>query len=444
MVRTTLLWPRLLRAALVTVALLYGADPAILCQTQASSASFSGTIADPAGARIPNAKVTLASPDKGISRVFTTDGGGNFSFRIVPPGNYDLTVEAGGFKTYHQQSFTLEVGQDATQNIVLEVGTAQEQVTVSGEAPILNTDNANVAAEISGKQVVELPLNLRNVFGLVTLNSSVNNGTQGQVLNGGGEQGTADQDISFFNFGGGFFGSSAFLLDGAWDTADGWGGVVYVPSVDAVQEFKIQTNSFTAQYGWSTGNVINVVTKTGTRSLHGDAYEFFRNDALDANGYFNNYSGLPRAALHRNQFGASLGGPVYLPHVYRQRDKTFFFVLYEGLRQSNPATALDTVPTAAFRTGDLSALLGPQIGTDALGRPILSGQIYNPFTTRQIGTSASGTPIYIRDPIPGNNLSGLIDPVAKNMVTYWPNPTNSLLANNYAASASAPTNSVSF
>ena len=192
---------------------------------------------------------------------------------------------------------------------MLEVGTAQEQVTVSGEAPILNTDNANVAAEISGKQVVELPLNLRNVFGLVTLNSSVNNGTQGQVLNGGGEQGTADQDISFFNFGGGFFGSSAFLLDGAWDTADGWGGVVYVPSVDAVQEFKIQTNSFTAQYGWSTGNVINVVTKSGTRSLHGDVYEFFRNDALDANGYFNNYSGLPRAALHRNQFGASLGGP---------------------------------------------------------------------------------------------------------------------------------------
>src|SRR5450631_1426163 len=413
-------------------------------QTQASSASFSGTIADSAGARLPNAKVSLSSPDKGISRVFTTDGTGNFSFRFVPPGNYDLTVEIGGFKTYHQQGFALEVGQDATQNIVLEVGTAQEQVTVSGEAPILNTDNANVAAEISGKQVVELPLNLRNVFGLVTLNSSVNNGSQGQVLNGGGEQGTADQDISFFNFGGGFFGSSAFLLDGAWDTADGWGDVVYVPSVDAVQEFKIQTNSFTAQYGWSTGNVINVVTKTGTRSMHGDVYEFFRNDALDANGYFNNFSGLPRAALHRNQFGGSLGGPVYLPRVYRQRDKTFFFALYEGLRQSNPATALDTVPTAAFRTGDLSALLGSRTGTDALGRPILSGQIYNPFSTRQIGTSASGTPIYIRDPIPGNNLSGLIDPVAKAMLAYWPNPTNGGLASNFAASASAPTNSNEF
>jgi Carboxypeptidase regulatory-like domain len=435
---------KVLRTVLVTLLFLVLSHHSLRAQTQASSASFSGTIADQAGARIPNAKVILSSPEKGISRVFTTDASGNFSFRIVPPGNYDLTVEAGGFKTYHQQGFALEVGQDAAQSIALEVGSAQEQVTVSAEAPILNTDNANVAAEISGKQVVELPLNLRNVFGLVTLNSSVNNGSQGQVVNGGGEQGTADQDISFFNFGGGFFGSSAFLLDGAWDTADGWGGVVYVPSVDAVQEFKIQTNSFTAQYGWSTGNVINVVTKTGTRSLHGDVYEFFRNDALDANGYFNNYSGLPRAALHRNQFGASLGGPVYLPHVYRQRDKTFFFVLYEGLRQSNPATALDTVPTAAFRSGDLSALLGPRIGTDALGRPILSGQIYNPFSTRQIGTSASGTPIYIRDPIPGNNLSGFIDPVAKNILAYWPNPTNGALANNFAASASAPTNSNEF
>ena len=435
---------KLLRTVLVTLPFLVLSHHSLRAQTQASSASFSGTIADQAGARIPNAKVALSSPEKGISRAYTTDASGNFSFRLVPPGNYDLTVEAGGFKTYHQQGFALEVGQDAAQNIVLEVGSAQEQVTVSGEAPILNTDNANVAAEISGKQVVELPLNLRNVFGLVTLNSSVNNGSQGQVVNGGGEQGTADQDISFFNFGGGFFGSSAFLLDGAWDTADGWGGVVYVPSVDAVQEFKIQTNSFTAQYGWSTGNVINVVTKTGTRSLHGDVYEFFRNDALDANGYFNNYSGLRRAALHRNQFGASLGGPVYLPHVYRQRDKTFFFVLYEGLRQSNPATALDTVPTAAFRSGDLSALLGPQIGTDALGRPILSGQIYNPFTTRQIGTSASGTPIYIRDPIPGNNLSGFIDPVAKNVLAYWPNPTNNSISNNFAASASAPTNSNEF
>ena len=130
--------------------------------------------------------------------------------------------------------------------------------------------------------------------------------------------------------------------------------------------------------------------------------------------------------------------------MYRQREKTFFFGLYEGLRQGNPATLETTVPTAAFRNGDLSALLGGQIGTDALGRPILSGQIYNPFSTRQIGVDASGNPIYIRDPIPGNNLAGLIDPVAKAIEGYWPNPTNSGLDNNFASAAAAPTTSNEF
>ena len=353
-------------------------------------------------------------------------------------------MEAPGFKTYQQNEIVLEVGQAASQNVTLSIGSADQQVVVTGESPILNTDNANVGSEVDSKQVVELPLNLRNVFGLVTLNSSVNNASQSQVLNGGGEQGTADQDISFLNFGGGFFGTTGFLLDGAWDTANGWGGVIYVPSVDAVQEFRIQTNSFTAQYGWSTGNVVNVVTKGGTNAFHGDIYEFFRNDALDANNYFSNYSGLPRTNLHRNQFGVSAGGPLYIPKLYEQKQKTFFFALYEGLRESNPATFVGTVPTAAFRNGDLSALLGPAIGTDALGRPILSGQIYNPYSTRQIGVDQSGNPVYIRDPIPNNNLSTLLDPVAKNIEAFWPNPTNSDLSNNYSDAAAAATTSNEF
>jgi len=141
---------KLVRTVLVTLPFLVLSHHSLRAQTQASSASFSGTIADPVGARLPNAKVILSNPEKGISCVYTTDASGNFSFRIVPPGNYDLTVEAGGLKTYYQQGFALEVGQDAAQNIVLEVGSAQEQITVSAEAPILNTDNANVAAEISG------------------------------------------------------------------------------------------------------------------------------------------------------------------------------------------------------------------------------------------------------------------------------------------------------
>ena len=287
------------------VAFLISHGLGLLGQTQASSASLSGVVTDPSGARVAGALVTVANPAIGITRAFTTDSSGGYSFSILPPGTYGLTVAAPGFQAYKQDSIELEVGQSANRNVILGVGNVSQQVEVSSQAPLLNTDNANVASQIDSKQIVELPLNLRNVFGLVTLNSSVNNGTQGQVLNGGGEQGTADQDISFFNFGGGFFGTTAFLLDGAWDTADGWGGVVYVPSVDGTQEFKVQNNSFTAQYGWSTGNVINVITKGGTSQLHGSAYEFFRNDALDANSWFSNHNEY-RAPLY---IGTSSGRP---------------------------------------------------------------------------------------------------------------------------------------
>ena len=432
----------LLAAAVFAVA---GRHPAF-SQTQASSASLSGIISDSTGARVDHATVILASSDLGISRRYTTDTTGAYSFNIIPPAKYKLTVSAATFKSYEQDGVELQVGESATQNVVLGVGNATEQVVVTGESPLLNTSDANVGVEIDSKQILDLPLNVRNVFGLVTLNSSVNNQAQGQVLNGGGEQGTADQDISFFNFGGGFFGSTAFLLDGAWDTADGWGGVMYVPSVDGTQEFRVQNNSFSAQYGWSTGNVINVVTKSGTSKVHGSAYEFLRNDDLDANGWFNNHNDIPKAHLERNQFGATFGGPLYIPRVYKQHEKTFFFGQYEGLRELNPSTFVGTVPTAAMRSGDFSALLGSQIGTDALNRPILSGQIYNPFSTRQIGVDGSGNPIYIRDPISGNNLSSLLDPVAKNLLTspYWPTPTNSRLVNNFANAVSAPTTSDEF
>src|ERR1700723_1065780 len=170
----------------------------------------------------------------------------------------------------------------------MTLGTQEQQVVVNAQASNLNTQNANIAADIDAKEVVELPLNLRNVYGLATLNSSVNNTSESQMLLGGGGPSTdnADQDISFLNFAGGFFGTSAYLLDGAWDTDPEWGAVDFVPSVDAVQEFKLQNNSFTAQYGWSTGNVVNVVTKSGTNAFHGDGYEFYRNDNFNALNYF--------------------------------------------------------------------------------------------------------------------------------------------------------------
>ena len=208
------------------------------------SAALSGSVSDQSGARVPNATVTLTNPEKGITRAFKTNEEGNFSFALLPAGTYTLTVEAAGFRTFKVQAITLEVGQSASQPVTLTVGAA-EQIEVTDTAPLLQVDNANIGAEISTKQVTELPLNLRNVFNFVQLNSSVNNNSQQQVLQGGGEQGTADQDVSFFNFGGGFFGTTAFLLDGAWDSIGSWGGVIYVPSPDNVQEFKVQQNSFT-------------------------------------------------------------------------------------------------------------------------------------------------------------------------------------------------------
>jgi hypothetical protein len=408
-------------------------------QTLSSTAVFSGTVSDSSGARIANANVSLTNPEKGITRVFKSDAEGNFSFTLLPAATYTFTVEAPGFKTFRQEGTTLEVGQSASQNVVLTIGSTDE-VEVTATAPLLQADNANVGAEVSSKQVTELPLNLRNVFNFVELNSTVNNLSQRQTISSGGQQGSADQDVSFFNFGGGYFGTTAFLLDGAWDASEGWGGVIYVPSPDNVQEFKVQQNTFSAQYGWSTGNVINVVTKSGSNRLHGDVYDYLRNGALDANNYFNNLNGLPRPNSHRNQFGAAVGGPVYIPGVYKQTNKTFFFFNYEGHRDHNAGQTAGTVPIPAFRNGDFSALLGAQVGQDALCRPILAGQLYDPYTTRQVTASCgpkTGQTVYIRDPIAGNNLANAtkgINPIGQKLINYYPTPLNNVLSNNWSAS----------
>ncbi len=321
----------------------------------------------------------------------------------------------------------------------MTVGAVTESIEITSQAPLLNTDNANISSDISARQVAELPLNLRNVIGLAVLNSSVSNAAELQIVGAPGISGSADQDVSFLNFGGTFFNTAEYLLDGTWDTRLDWGGVVYVPSVDAVEEFKIQTNAFTSQYGFSSGNVINVVTKSGSNDFHGDAYEFYRNSNADARYFFNNGA---QPNFHRNQFGATIGGPI-------RKNKTYFFAYYEGLRQATPATFVGTMPTAAQRGGDFSAFLGGPTGqTDALGRPISNGSIYNPFSTRQItagqvdpatGLTATKTG-YIRDPFPGNIIpSNLMDTIAKSVATgtYWPNPTTNGLVQNFTAAAAA-------
>ena len=400
-------------------------------QSEAVSAQLSGTVQDENGATVPGAKVTIANPNTSFARDITTGDNGLYTFTLIPPGTYQLRVEKTGFNTFLQTNITLAVGQQSTLDPRLHVGDVQQTVEVTATAPILNTGSADLGAEVSSKQAVELPLNIRNVYGLVALDSSVNNSQQTQALNPPGSQGNVDQDIAFFNFGGGRFGTTAFLLDGAWDGAGDWDGVIYVPSVDELQEFRIQTNTFSPQYGLSMGNVVNAVTKSGTRSFHGDAFEFLRNNNLDANNYFNNLNGLERPQFKRNQFGFTAGGPVYLPGLYRQRDKTFIFGTYEGLRQQTPTTLLATVPTEAQRSGDFSQTFN-QDGSLAT--------IYNPFSTQFVNGQ------YVRTPFPGNKIPNtLLDPTALKLMNFYPLPNRAGAAvtgaNNFVGTAGLPTNS---
>jgi hypothetical protein len=433
----------ILRVAFCAMALLFLSGKELHAQSQAITATLSGRILDPGSLAVSGAKLTLTSPDSGITRTTETETDGLYTFTLLPSGNYTLEAEAQGFKHYKQDGITLVPGQTAEQNVSLTVGAMTDSIEITSQAPLINADNANISSDISARQVAELPLNLRNVIGLAVLNSSVSNAAELQIVGAPGISGTADQDVSFLNFGGTFFNTAEYLLDGTWDTRLDWGGVVYVPSVDDVEEFKIQTNAFTAQYGFSSGNVINVVTKSGSNGFHGDAYEFYRNSNADARYFFNNGA---QPNFTRNQFGGTIGGPI-------RKNKTYFFAYYEGLRQATPATFVGTMPTSAQRTGDFSAFLGGPTGqVDALGRPILSGSIYNPFSTRPItagqidpstGLTATQTG-YIRDPFSGNMIpSNLLDSIASKIATgnYWPNPTTTALVNNYTAAAAAAAHS---
>ncbi len=422
--------------------------PTLRAQTLSSTAALSGSVSDPSGARVPKASVKLTNSERGITRAATSGSSGEFSFALLPAGTYTLETSAPGFETSRQTGIVLQVGDSLTENVSLTIG-ASEQVSVTASGPLLQTEDANVSTAIARKQVEELPLNLRNVVGLVMLNSSVNNQTQQQILASGGAEDTADQDMSFLSFGGGFFGTTAFLLDGGWNVAGGWGGVVYVPSVDDTQEFKVTTNSFSAEYGWSTGNVVNMITKSGTSDFHFVLDEFLRNQALDANTYFHNLDGLKKTPDHRNQFGAAGGGPLYIPGLYRQRDKTFFFANFEGLRLNNAGSYSANVPTATQESGDFSAALTTTVlGQDALGRPIYAGAIYNPYTTRQVlATSGpnAGHMVTIRDPYPGNVIPtsgpGAIDTLAAKFASgkYWPTPANPGGGFNFNTTASQAT-----
>ena len=429
-----------LAALMAIVALAF--PPKFSAQTKSTTASLSGTVTDPSGARIPNATVRLTHPETGIVRMDKTTATGEFSFAFLPVGSYSLQASAAGFKTTKQDGIVLTGGDSETLNVGLTIGST-DQVVVNSSEPLLQTQDANISIDVSSQHIEELPLNLRNVLTFATLDSAVNVQGDRQLLGAGGSEDTADQDYSFLNFGGGYFGTNLFLLNGGYNTAQGWGGIFYVPAPEDTQEVKVTSYSFSAEYGFSTGNVISMNTKSGTSTFHFLADWYVRNPHLDANLYFNNLAGLPKPNDHRNQFAFSGGGPLYIPHLYEQRDKTFFFGYYAGLRLNAGLSYSAQVPTQAQLGGDFSAeLTTTPLGTDCLGRTIYQGQIYNPYS---LGTCPDGSAV--RNPYQGNIIPtsgvGAIDALANRFATghYWPGPQNPGGGYNFNTTVSAPTTS---
>jgi len=401
--------------ALLTLAIGACLTPRAAAQTAA--AAIVGTCVDPSGAIVPNASVTARNVDTDAHFQATTNAEGNYVLPILPIGAYEVSVSAPGFETTVRSGIVLQVGDRTRVDFTLKVGSTSQKIDVVGAAPLVQTDSSGLGEVVENQRITELPLNSRNVLTLETLVPGVRNLQGGIDVGFGRSQNYQLANVGINGSTGGF---TAFLMDGADDTTHGWGEVSVAPLVEAIQEFQVITNFIPPEYGFTSGGVVNTITKSGTNSFHGSAYEFIRNNVLDARNTF-----APNVPPYRfNQFGASAGGPVSLPKVYDGRDKTFFFFNYEGSRRRAVSNPITTVPTAAERTGDFSQL------EDASGNPIL---LYDPATTVP---NPSG-PGYVRTPLQGNIIPpNRLDTVAQNVLTLLPLPNqapNNVFAqtNNY-------------
>ncbi len=373
-------------------------------------ATITGRVTDASKAAIPNAQVTVKNLGTNDSTTATTDSEGNYKVPLLRPGTYSMTVEASGFKKATRENFELVINQVAVIDVSLETGNINEQVTIQGEAAILESATADRGGVIDRQRVVELPLNARNPFMLGILTAGVNfNGAaiwQRPFDNGAIAEWTINGSQSRGN---------EFLLDGAPNNGQAGGNnIAYVPPVDAVQDFKIMTNTYDAQYGKTTGGIINVNLRSGTNAFHGAVYEFMRREWLDATDFRLKARRAPKAKHYLDQYGWQLEGPVYIPKLYDGRDKTFFMFNYEGYREGVPQPLTLSVPAPEFLDGDFSKLV------DGAGRPII---IYDPMTGRADSTAPGG---WRRDPFPGNKIpANRINPIAKNILSYYNKPNSS-------------------
>lgn len=394
---------------------------AVCTFAQTTTGTVTGRVTDNAAAAIPNCPVTLTNTKTGVERPAETNAEGFYVFPLTPPGSYRLQVAKTGFQKFISE-FELTVNQTARIDATLSIGQVSESVTVDSRAVLIESETSSLGQVITSKQVEELPLNGRNPFALASLSAGVVPlGSFGVGLN---NTRMAAQMAGANNFmaNGGIAGSNEILLDGVAITVCCQGQPAIIPSVEVTQEFKIQTNASTAEFGRTSGGILNLVTKSGTNEWHGGAYEFLRNDQLSAANWFTNRSGtapIPgrsdfRTPLRYNQYGFTIGGPLGIPKLYSGKDKTFIFGGFEGtkVRQYNYVTS--TVPTAKMRTGDFSEAPFP---------------IYDPASTREDPKNPGR---YIRDEFPGKKIDpSRLNATNLNYNQFFPLPNAPGIVNNY-------------
>lgn len=375
--------------------------------SQDTRGAISGRISDQSGALVPNAKVTVRNTQVGTALNLTTNTEGLYRAPLLQPGFYDIEVSADGFKKAVRKGVEVHVADRLEINLALEIGAAAEQVTVSAESPLLNTESASTGTVVDSKRVEKLPLSYGNPFLLIGL-------TAGVTFNGSVRLDRPFEPTHIVNFSmGGTRGNlNDITIDGAPTTATANANEVtasYVPPTDIVQEFKVQTNTFDAQFGQTQGGVTNISIKSGANQFHSSANYSFQRPSFWANDFFLNKNGTPRPDFLFNRWGGSFSGPVMLPK-YNGRNKTFFLVGYEGIRDSRPRhdDTTNTVPTPAMHTGDFSALLAAPNGAQYT--------IYDPATRVAI---AGGR--FQQTPFPGNRIPvARFDKVGQAILGFYP------------------------
>lgn len=377
---------------------------AALLPGQTFTARLSGTVVDPAGAPVAGATITATQTATNAVKKASSGENGAYVIPILPPGDYEVSVEAPGFQKRIQKQVRLEINQSAGLDFSLTLAGVSTEVQVTEEAPLLQTEAGSVGTTVSSQTIDELPLVQRDVMAVVRLAPGVI--AKGQVGDARGGRGVFNSN---FSVGGGRTSTNEVLLDGAVNTIGDFNGVAFSPPPDSVQEFRVETNSFSAEFGRTGGGAVNIVTKSGGNKYHGTAYYYHQNDFLNANSFVNNRFGIIRPILRRHQYGFTVGGPVSIPGLYKGKNKTFFFTAFEGRREKDPVRSISSVPTELERNGDFSESRFLAAG----GAQLIN--IYDPATSRVVGGVRS------RSLFPDNRIpASRFDPVAVRMLKEYP------------------------